>query len=277
MSVLSTARRAPVRVAIGGLGAIGMELARRLDAGLDGLELAAVSARDRDKARTRLAVLQRAVPVLGLSDLAEVCDVVVECAPAEVFEQVAEPAIRSGKVLIPVSVGGLLANWHLVDLAARTGARINVASGAVLGLDAVRAAAQGDIQQVLIVTRKPPAGLAGAPHIERNAIDLGAVGRPLKVFEGSAREGVAAFPANVNVAAALGLAGIGPDRTRLEVWADPGVSRNTHSIVVESDSARFEIKIENIPTEENPRTGRIVVLSIIAALRRLVDPLTVGT
>ena len=97
------------------------------------------------------------------------------------------------------------------------------------------------------------------------------------MFEGSAREGVAAFPANVNVAAALGLAGIGPDRTRLEVWADPGVSRNTHSIVVEADSARFEIKIENIPTEENPRTGRIVVLSIIAALRRLVDPLTVGT
>ena len=149
-----------MRVAIGGLGAIGMELAQRLDAGLDGLELAAVSARDRDKARTRLAVLQRAVPVLGLSDLAEVCDVVVECAPAEVFEQVAEPAIRLGKVLIPVSVGGLLANWHLVDLAARSGARINVASGAVLGLDAVRAAAQGDIQQVLIVTRKPPAGLA---------------------------------------------------------------------------------------------------------------------
>ena len=97
------------------------------------------------------------------------------------------------------------------------------------------------------------------------------------MFEGSAREGVTAFPANVNVAAALGLAGIGPDRTRLEVWADPGVSRNTHSIVVESDSARFELKIENIPSDDNPRTGRIVVLSIIAALRRLVDPLTVGT
>jgi len=265
-----------MRVGIGGLGAIGMALARRMEAGLDGLELVAVSARDRERAAARLTGLKRPVPVLGLSDLAEVSDVVVECAPAGVFDQVAEPTIRLGRILIPVSVGGLLDNWHLVDLAAKTGARINVASGAVLGLDAVRAAAQGDIQQVLMVTRKPPGGLAGAPHIERNAIDLEALDEPLKVFEGSAREGVTAFPANVNVAAALGLAGIGPDRTRLEVWADPGVDRNTHSIIVESDSARFELKIENIPSDDNPRTGRIVVLSIIAALRRLVDPLTVG-
>ena len=277
MSESGRTRGSPMRVGIGGLGAIGMALARRMDAGLDGLELVAVSARDRERAAARLKGLKRAVPVLGLSDLAEVSDVVVECAPAGVFDQVAEPAIRLGRILIPVSVGGLLDNWHLVDLASMTGARINVASGAVLGLDAVRAAAQGDIQQVLIVTRKPPGGLAGAPHIERNAIDLEALDQPLKVFEGSAREGVTAFPANVNVAAALGLAGIGPDRTRLEVWADPGVSRNTHSIIVESDSARFELKIENIPSDDNPRTGRIVVLSIIAALRRLVDPLTVGT
>jgi aspartate dehydrogenase len=88
---------------------------------------------------------------------------------------------------------------------------------------------------------------------------------------------VTAFPANVNVAAALGLAGIGPDRTWLEVWADPAVNRNTHLITVESDSARFELKIENVPTDDNPRTGRIVALSTLAALKRLVDPLTVGT
>jgi aspartate dehydrogenase len=182
-----------------------------------------------------------------------------------------------GRILIPVSVGGLLDNWHLVELARTTGARINVPSGAVLGLDAVRAAELGDIRRVTIVTRKPPAGLEGAPHIGEHQIDLKAVEEPLKVFEGSARDGVAAFPANVNVAAALGLAGIGPDQTWLEVWADPTVSRNTHSITVESDSARFELKIENVPTEENPRTGRIVVLSTLAALKRLVDPLTVGT
>ncbi|MBT5622021.1 MAG: DUF108 domain-containing protein, partial [Acidiferrobacteraceae bacterium] len=108
-------------------------------------------------------------------------------------------------------------------------------------------------------------------------IDLDSLDQPLKVFEGSAREGVQAFPANVNVAAALGLAGVGPERTRLGIWADPGISRNTHTITVESDSARLELKIENIPTAENPGTGRIVVLSTLAALKRLVDPLIVGT
>jgi aspartate dehydrogenase len=162
-------------------------------------------------------------------------------------------------------------------MAKTTGARINVPSGAILGLDAVRAAALGEIKHVSMVTRKPPAALAGAPYIQSNKIDLDSIDQPLKVFEGSAREGVEAFPANVNVAAALGLAGVGPERTRLEIWADPGISRNTHTITVESDSARLELKIENIPTAENPGTGRIVVLSTLAALKRLVDPLTVGT
>jgi len=272
-----TQHRAPLKVGIGGLGAIGLTLARRLDEGFEGLTLTAVSARDKDAARLRLSGLRQQVPVVTLPELAKDCDVVVECAPAAVFSQVAEPAVRLGKVLIPVSVGGLLANWHLVEMAQITGARINVPSGAVLGLDAVRAAALGDIQRVTIVTRKPPAALAGAPHIEKQQIDLNSVDQPLKVFEGSARDGVTAFPANVNVAAALGLAGIGPDRTWLEVWADPAVNRNTHLITVESDSARFELKIENVPTDDNPRTGRIVALSTLAALKRLVDPLTVGT
>jgi aspartate dehydrogenase len=99
----------------------------------------------------------------------------------------------------------------------------------------------------------------------------------LKVFEGTARDGARGFPANVNVAAALSLAGIGPDRTRLEIWADPGVIRNTHRIVVEADAARFEMQIENVPTEENPRTGKITALSVIAALRGLTQTLKVGT
>ena len=274
---MSAPYKAPLKVGIGGLGAIGLELARRLDTGIGGLKLTAVSARDKDAARLRMNDLRQQVPVIALSELALVSDVVVECAPASVFNQVAEPVIRMGKTLIPVSVGGLLENWYLVELARTTGARINVPSGAVLGLDAVRAAGLGNIKQVTIVTRKPPAGLVGAPYIEKQKIDLDSVDQPLKVFEGSAKEGVKAFPANVNVAAALGLAGIGPDRTWLEVWADPLVNRNIHSITVESDSARCELKIENVPTDENPRTGRIVVLSALAALKRLVDPLTVGT
>ena len=99
---------------------------------------------------------------------------------------------------------------------------------------------------------------------------------PLKVFDGSAREGARGFPTNVNVAAALSLAGIGPDRTQLEIWADPGVTRNTHTITVDADTARFTMTIENIPSE-NPRTGKSVAPSTVAALRALVSELKVGT
>ncbi len=125
--------------------------------------------------------------------------------------------------------------------------------------------------------RRPPAALAGAPYLEDHGISLDGLTRPLKVFEGSARDGARGFPANVNVAAALSLAGIGPDLTQLEIWADPGVTRNTHDIEVEADSAHFRMTIENVPTEENPGTGRITALSVIAALRGLVDPLKVGS
>ena len=79
------------------------------------------------------------------------------------------------------------------------------------------------------------------------------------------------FPANVNVAAALSLAGIGPDRTSIEIGPIPAIERNCHTIEVDSDSARFTLSIENIPSE-NPKTGRITALSVIAALRKLQAP-----
>ncbi len=269
--------RAPTRVAVAGLGAVGAALARRLAAGVDGLELAAVSARRREHWIERLGEEGLETPVVAAQALAERADVVVECLPAAEFETVAAPAVEAGRVLVPVSVGALLEHPGLIERARATGARIVVPTGALLGLDAVRAAAEGRIDSVTMVTRKPPGGLAGAPHLLDRGIELEGLAEPLLVFSGSAREGARGFPANVNVAAALGLAGIGVDRTRLEIWADPSVSRNTHRIVVEADSARFELAIENVPSEENPRTGRIVALSVLATLRRLVDPLVIGT
>jgi aspartate dehydrogenase len=128
-----------------------------------------------------------------------------------------------------------------------------------------------------MITRKPPAGLAGAPYLAQHGIVVEGLKAPLRVFAGSARDGARGFPANVNVAAALALAGIGPDRTRLEIWADPAIDRNTHRIEVEADSARFALTIENVPSLENPRTGRITALSVIACLRGLTAPLRVGS
>ena len=127
-----------------------------------------------------------------------------------------------------------------------------------------------------MITRKPPVGLRGAPYLEANGISVEGLNAAKQVFRGTAREAAAGFPANVNVAAALSLAGIGPDRTMVEIWADPGIDRNCHAIEVDSDSAHFTLTIDNVPSE-NPKTGRITALSVVAALRKLHSPLRVGT
>ena len=128
-----------------------------------------------------------------------------------------------------------------------------------------------------MVTRKNPAGFVGAPYVVENGLDMNAITEPTKIFEGSARDGAKGFPANVNVAAALSLAGIGPDRTTLQIWADPGVDRNIQHFEVEADSADFEATIKNVPSEENMRTGKITALSVIAALRGITAQFKVGT
>jgi aspartate dehydrogenase len=266
-----------LRVAIGGLGGIGLTVVRRLTDDIPGLRLAAVAARDETRARERLASLGAVAEVVPLGALADRADIVVECLPSAFFRAIAAPAIERGRLFMPLSVGALLEHFDLVARARETGARIHVPTGALIGLDAVRAAAEGTIRSVRMVTRKPPRGLAGAPYLEQNGISVDGLSAPLRVFEGSARDGARGFPANVNVAAALSLAGIGPDRTLLEIWADPGVERNMHRIEVDSDSARFSMSIENIPSAENPRTGRITALSVVAALRGLVSELRVGT
>jgi aspartate dehydrogenase len=263
-------------VAIAGLGTVGLPLARALDSGVEGLRLVAVAARDQVKALANLVGFHTQPRLVDLADLAA-ADIVVEAAPAAIFDRVAVPAIEAGRIFIPASAGALLPRMHLVRRAVQTGARIVIPTGALLGLDAVRAAAEGPVESITIVTRKPPAGLLGAPHLEKHQIEVLGVTEPLMVFQGNAFDAAAGFPANVNVAAALALAGIGPVRTKVEIWADPTITRNIHTIRVEADAARFTMTIENVPTEENPRTGKMTALSMLACLRGLVSTLKVGS
>jgi aspartate dehydrogenase len=265
-----------IRVAIAGLGAIGRAVARGLADGMPGLALAAAAARDREKANAWLASAGIKCPLVEVEEFPAYADLAVECAPSAILESVCRPMLEAGKKVMVLSAGALLRHRDLIDLAKSHGGQIVVPTGALLGLDAVTAAAEGRINEVRMVTRKPPNGLAGAPYLEANNISVAGLREPKRVFAGTARDGAAGFPANVNVAAALSLAGIGPDRTMMEIWADPGVERNCHSIVVDADSARFTLTIENIPSE-NPRTGRITALSVLAALRKLNAPLRVGT
>lgn len=276
-SASSGERKGPeVRVAIASLGAVGLKLAQALDEGLPGYRLVAVSARRPDAAAERMSSFKTTVPVLPIEELEAHADLVIECAPSALFSEIATPFLKAGKTVIALSAGALLDNEHLRDIAAAHGGRIIVPSGALLGLDAVAAAAEGTIESVRMITRKPVRGLLGAPYLEKNGIDLTGITQPMKVFEGSAREAAAGFPANLNVAVALSLAGVGPDNTTLEIWADPDLTRNTHSIQVISDSANLEMKIENIPSE-NPKTGRITAQSVLAVLRKMTASLSVGT
>ena len=272
----SQRQKAPLRVAVAGLGAIGLRVAEALDRGIPGCVLAAVSAHDRDKAAKRLAHLARPVPVVTLGELEPLADIVVECAPANVLAEIAEPFLRAGKVVIVLSAGALLVNEHLISLARQCGGQIVVPTGALLGLDAVTAAAEGEIRSVRMVTRKPVRGLAGAPYLAEHNIRIEDITEPVRIFSGTPREAAVGFPANLNVAVALSLAGIGADRTTLDIWADPSLERNVHRIEVDADSASFSMSIENVPSD-NPKTGRITALSVISYLRKLGAPLRVGS
>jgi aspartate dehydrogenase len=265
-----------LRVAVVGLGAIGTKVVTELDRGIDGLVLAAVSVQNPEKHRTWLSNLTTTPAVLPIEALADVADIVIECAPATLLRSIVAPFAAKGKTAVVLSAGALLDHEDLIELAKQNGGQIVVPTGALIGLDAVTAAAVGNIRSVRMVTRKPVRGLAGAPYIVENNIDIERITEPLRIFDGTARAAAKGFPANLNVAVALSLAGIGPDRTKLEIWADPTVTRNIHRIEVESDSARFSMSIENIPSE-NPKTGLITALSVIAYLRKLRASLRVGT
>jgi aspartate dehydrogenase len=267
---------AATRVAIAGLGPIGSRVAKALDDGIEGLKLTAVSAENIGKHRAWLEQLDEMPAAMPIEALVDAADIVVECAPSRLVRSIVAPVVSRGKIAVVLSVGALLENEDLIGLAKAHGGQIVVPTGALIGLDAMTAAAEGTIRSVRMITRKPVRGLIGALFLVQHKIEIEGISQPLKIFEGTAREAAKGFPANLNVAVALSLAGIGADRTMVEIWADPTVTRNTHRIEVDSDSARFSMVIENIPSE-NPKTGLITALSVIACLRKLHAPLRIGT
>jgi aspartate dehydrogenase len=264
------------RIAIAGLGSVGRVVARRLADGISGLSLAAVAAGDRSKAQAWLDRERIGCPIVALNELPEYADLAVECAPPALLDAICRPMLQAGKTVMVLSAGALLPRGDLAELAKEHDGQIIVPTGALLGFDAVSAAAEGKINSVRMTTRKPPKGLAGAPYLVANKISVDGLQEPKRVFSGSARDAAVGFPENVNVVAALSLASIGPDRVTIEIWADPGLNRNCHTIEVDADSAHFTLSIENVPSD-NPKTGRITALSVIAALRKLHAPMRVGT
>jgi aspartate dehydrogenase len=269
--------RRTLGVAIAGFGSIGRLVGRHLDEGLQGLRLVRVSAANLDRARENLKVFRTRVDAVPLDRIADTADVIVDCAVPEVFPNAVTPAIERARTIVTVNATSLLEHPDIIERAERTGARVILASGSVLGFDALRAANVGVINSVLMVTRKPPLSLARSPWIREQRIDLRGIVQPTKIFEGSAREAARAFPDKFNIVAAVALASIGPDRVRIEIWLDPAVERNVHRISVDADSTRFEMEIQNVPNPGHEGTGPLTAYSVIAALKDLTATFRVGT
>ena len=242
-----------IKVGIVGMGVIGTHIAQAITKGVPGVTLAGVTVRDPATASGHR--------LLGLEGLTPVTQDIYR------FERRG----RKGKSVL----GEFVATGIVPRVVEKHGCRILVPSGAIAGLDGMKGAREGGITSVTMETRKPPRGLAGAPWIEQQKIDLDAITEETLVFEGPATEAVKAFPANVNVVAAVSLASIGPEKTRIKIYAVPGQKRNQHRITVEGEFGRLGIEIENEPSE-NPRTGRLSYLSAIAMLRELGAPVQVG-
>ena len=266
------------RIGIAGCGTIGRKVATELDAGAaPGAVLCGITSRNMDRAERFASTLGCRPPVVDLDRLVEIVDLVIEAAPASAMEAIAAATLSAGKDLMALSGGALLERDDLFSLAEKNGATIYVPSGAIAGLDGVAGASAGRIDSLTMTTRKPPEGLRGAPGIEVSGVDLDAVSEPTVVYDGPVLEACRLFPANVNVSAALSMAGIGPRQTRIRIYADPTVDKNTHDIVVEGEFGRLSILIENTPSEINPRTGKLSALSALATLRRITSHVQVGT
>jgi aspartate dehydrogenase len=207
-------------------------------------------------------------------------DAVVEAASHEAVRQYAAPLLEAAVSVIVLSGGALCDDalrTQLERLAIERRAMLYVPSGGIGGLDALKAACAAGVDEVEIAVTKPPAAWKDIPYVERLGVDLDRLAGPVTLFDGTAREGVPHFPANVNIAAVLSLAGIGFDRTRLKVVADPALRFNTHYINIRGKTGAISMKFESVPSPENPKTALLACYSALAAIRQLGSPARYGT
>lgn len=253
-----------------GCGAIGSVIAEAIDNCVVEATLLYLFDIDRGKAERLASSLRRQKPAVAAS-VEEIArdprvEVVVEAASQEAVLQYAETVLAAGKELIVLSVGALLRPEMRQLLAAYRG-RVHVPSGALGGLDALRALALAGVESVELVTRKHPSKLADEPYVRERGLKLEGLREPLVVFEGSAEEAVRAFPRTLNIAAALALASGAP--VRVKVVADPTTHRNVHTFVARSKAGVLRVEVENVPHPDNPKTSYLAALSAVELLREL--------
>jgi aspartate dehydrogenase len=271
-----------VRVAILGGGTIARLILEHIRSGeLGDIEVAAIACRGTSSRAKALADEFGVTHVTNLEALmAERPNVVVEAASHDAVREYCEKLLGEGIAVIVLS-GGVLSDddlrGRLEKAAQRTGAMLYVPSGGIAGLDALKAARIAGVDEVKITVMKPPVAWKKIDYVERLGIDLDALTEPVTLYEGPARAGVPLFPANVNIAAVLSMAGIGFDQTQLKVVAVPGLTTNTHVIEISGKTGRISLKVENVPAPDNPKTAWLACYSALAALKLSTSPIRYGT
>ena len=267
-----------MKVGIVGCGFIGTQLALAIQKRFGGsVRLIGISDSRPEQALRLSRRLHPPVPLLSLSEIVRRSQLVIEAASPQAVRELLPRVVAQRKALLVMSSGGLLGQRKLLERAVRNKIPLYVPSGAVAGLDGLKGAAAGQLRSVTLTTRKPPAAFLGAPGAARFQKKLKKLREPMVLFKGSADRAAAAFPQNINVAATLALAGIGPRRTKVRIIADPTVRSNLHEVEVVGSFGRFQVRIENRPSAENPKTSRLAVQSAIATLEKIFQSLQVGT
>jgi aspartate dehydrogenase len=267
-----------IRLGLIGFGTIGTAVARAVQEGHAGdAGIVIVLVRDTNKIeRARVDLLQGTITADPEQFFSADTEVVVEAAGHAALAQYAERTLRGGRDMLAVSVGALADDelFSSIRRAAEESKRkLLIPSGALSGLDGISAGAVGAIDEVTLVVRKPPAAWKGTPA---EAVASRATDVPILFYEGMAREATKAFPLNVNVLAALSLAGIGFDRTNVKMYVDPTVKHNTFELVSRGEFGELRLELKNRPYPANPKTGHLVVMSLIKAIRRLQERIIVG-
>jgi aspartate dehydrogenase len=262
-------------IGIVGCGSIGQALLKAAQDGQLPVNVAGVTSRSRERVQAFLATLTTPPPYLERADLIEQSDLVIEAAAGFIVPELAKQTFAAGKDLMVISIGALIQYPEVMDMARKANCRLYAPSGAIAGLDGLKSASTGEIYDVTMTSRKPPHGLEGAPYLLEREISLEGLTEEREIFYGNALEAAKGFPSNLNVSAAVGLAGVGFERTMVRLIAVPGLDRNCHDVRVEGEFGLLTIHVENIPSE-NPKTGRLTAMSIIRAVKDVADPVRIG-
>jgi aspartate dehydrogenase len=256
----------PMRIGIFGAGAIGQMVARHIDQGHLNAVLSGIADADHPKAAALNASLRSAPPILDLDELLDRSDWIVEAASQAALPTLIPEVLAHRKNVLVMSVGGLLGRDDWFREAASRGCRILFPSGAIAGLDGLRAACVGRMESVTLTSRKPVHALAGTPFISAQGIQLDELTEDTVVFDGPAADAACAFPATSNVAAALALTVGDRCEVRVRVVASPQGVRNIHEIEACGEFGSLRMLCENVPSEANPKTSKLAALSALATL-----------